>query len=207
MTSLNTIILSLSIAYAMLGVLLLAICVLTRLPWPIKAAVVVVTSAFYVVAFFSTRSLLGWSSVDSLPPRFKLLSARIVEPHSLEGESGAIHLWVEELDDDNRPSGVPRAYRLPYNAKLAERTEAAISASANGKPQGGRTADFGNGEGGQADATAREVTPSMVTTTSGGDPMSGGSLELAPAGSQSQGVSFTPLPPPRMPAKDLAVSP
>jgi len=200
--SLNTIILTLSIVYAMLGVLLLAICLLARLPWPVKAGAVVVTSAFYVLAFFSTRSLLGWSSIDPLPPRFKLLSARIVEPHSLDGEPGAIHLWVEELDDDNRPSGVPRAYRLPYNAKLAERTEAAVSASANGKPQGGRTADFGNGEGGQADAAAREVTPSMATTTSGGDPASGGPLDPAVGGPQSQGVSFTPLLPPRMPAKD-----
>ena len=200
--SLNTIILTLSIVYAMLGVLLLALCLLARLPWPVKAGAVVVTSAFYVLGFYATRSLLGWSSVDPLPPRFKLLSARIVEPHSLEGEPGAIHLWVEELDDDNRPSGVPRAYRLPYNAKLAERTEAAVSASANGKPQGGRTADFGNGEGGQADATAREVTPTMATTTSGGDPASGGPLDSALAGSQSQGLSFTPLLPPRMPAKD-----
>ena len=87
---------------------------------------------------------------------FKLLGARIVEPHSLAGDPGAIHLWVEALDDDNLPSGAPRAYRLPYDAKLAERTEAAVSASAEGKPQGGRTADFGNGEGGVPDATARE---------------------------------------------------
>ena len=106
------------------------------------------TSAFYVVSFFATRGLLGWSSTDPLPPKFKLLGARIVEPHSLEGDPGAIHLWVEALDDDNFPSGVPRAYRLPYDARLAEKTEAAIRASADGKPQGGRTADFGNGQGG-----------------------------------------------------------
>ena len=114
-----------------------------------KAAAIVLTSAFYVVSFFATRGLLGWSSTDPLPPKFKLLGARIVEPHSLEGDPGAIHLWVEALDDDNFPSGVPRAYRLPYDAHLAEKTEAAIRASADGKPQGGRTADFGNGQGGR----------------------------------------------------------
>ena len=108
------------------------------------------TSAFYVVSFFATRGLLGWSSTDPLPPKFKLLGARIVEPHSLEGDPGAIHLWVEALDGDNFPSGVPRAYRLPYDVHLAEKTEAAVRASADGKPQGGRTADFGNGQGGTA---------------------------------------------------------
>ena len=72
---------------------------------------------------------------------------------------------------------MPRAYRLPYNVHLAERTEAAVKASAEGMPQGGRTADFGNGEGGNAEATAREVTPSTITTTGGGDPSSGGPID------------------------------
>ena len=139
------------------------------------------TSTFYVVSFFATRALLGWSSIDPLPPRFKLLHARIVEPHSLAGDPGAIHLWVEAIDDDNCPSGVPRAYRLPYDAKLAERAEAAIKASAKGKPQGGRTADFGTGGGGEAEMTAREVTPSSIATTCGGDPSTGGPLDPAAA--------------------------
>jgi hypothetical protein len=202
MTSPDTVVLWLSIAYALLGVLLLVICIFARIPWPLKAGVVVLTSAFYVVSFFATRGLLGWSSIDPLPPKFKLLGARIVEPHSLDGEPGAIHLWVEALDDDNFPSGVPRAYRLPYNARLAEKTEAAIKASADGKPQGGRTADFGNGEGGLSEATAREITPSTITTTGGGDPSSGGPLDPVFAHGENQTVNFSPLAPPRMPAKD-----
>jgi hypothetical protein len=154
------------------------------------------------VSFYAARGLLGWSSVDPLPPRFKLLHARIVEPHSLAGDPGAIHLWIEAIDDDNRPSGVPRAYRLPYNAKLAERAEAAIKASANGKPQGGRTADLGTGEGGEGQITAREVTPSSITTTGGGDPSNGGPLDPGIAREQSRSIVFSPLPPPRMPLKD-----
>ena len=139
MTSLTTIILGLSIAYTVLGVLLLGACVYTRLPLAVKAGAILVTSAFYVVSFFGTRALLGWSSVDPLPAHFKLLGARIVEPHSLAGDPGAIHLWVEALDDDNRPSGVPRAYRLPYTAKLAEKTEAAVQASAERQAAGRRS--------------------------------------------------------------------
>jgi hypothetical protein len=201
-TNLASDIILLSIAYALLGVLLLVVCIFARIPWPVKAGLIVLTSAFYVVSFFATRGLLGWSSTDPLPPKFKLLGARIVEPHSLEGDPGAIHLWVEALDDDNFPTGVPRAYRLPYNGRLAEKTEAAIRASADGKPQGGRTADFGNGQGGVAEATAREVTPSTITTTGGGDPSSGGPLDPQSAHGENQTINFAPLAPPRMPPKD-----
>ena len=49
---------------------------------------------------------------------------------------------------------------------------------------------------------AREVTPSLLNTTSGCDPASGGPLDAVLGGGQSQGISFTPLLPPRMPAKD-----
>ena len=202
MSNLTDVIIWLSVAYALLGVLLLVICIFARIPWPVKAAAIVLTSAFYVVSFFATRGLLGWSSTDPLPPKFKLLGARIVEPHSLEGDPGAIHLWVEALDDDNFPSGVPRAYRLPYDAHLAERTEAAVRASANGVPQGGRTADFGNGQGGNAQATAREATPSTIITTGGGDPPSGGPIDPQLDNRENQAVNFTPLAPPRMPPKD-----
>jgi hypothetical protein len=202
-TSLASDIIWLSIAYALLGALLLVVCVFARVPWGVKAGLVVLTSAFYVVSFFATRGLLGWSSPDPLPAKFKLLDARIVEPHSLDSEpDGVIHLWVEALDDDNFPSGVPRAYRLPYNVHLAEKAERAVKASANGVPQGGRTADFGSGEGGAAQATAREATPSTIITTGGGDPSSGGPIDPQRDLQQNQAINFTPLPPPRMPPKD-----
>jgi hypothetical protein len=202
MTNFDSVILALAISYALIGALLLALLVYARLPWPAKAAAIVVTSGFYLVSFVGARGLLGWSSRDPLPPRFKLLQARIVEPHSVEGEPGAIHLWVEALGDDNRPSGIPRAYRLPYNAKLAEKTEQAIAASAEGKPQGGRTADFGTGEGGAAEEATRLVTPSTITTTGGGDPSTGSPIDPSFNHGESQSLSFGPLAPPLMPKKD-----
>jgi hypothetical protein len=201
-TSLTDVIIGLSIAYALLGVLLLVICVFAKIPGPVKAGLIVMTSAFYAVSFFATRGLLGWSSTDPLPPKFKLLGARIVEPHSLAGDPGAIYLWVEALDDDNYPTAVPRAFRLPYNTNLAEKTEAAVKASANGLPQGGRTADYGNGQGGNGEATAREATPSTLTTTGGGDPSSGGPIDPQLDNQENQAVNFTPLAPPRAPDKD-----
>ena len=120
MSSLQSTVLCLSIAYAALGVLLLATCLLTRLPWQVKAAAIVVTSTFYVVSFVATRSLLGWSSDDPLPPRFKLLSARIVEPHTRADDPGSIYLWVE----------VNRREQLPE--QRAARPSAALQRPAGG---------------------------------------------------------------------------
>ena len=165
----------------------------------------VVTSAFYIASFVGVRGLLGWATVDRLPAAFKLLQARIVEPHSLEGDPGSIYLWVETLDDGNRPSGVPRAYRLPYRDALAEKTDKAISEIAAGRPQGGRAADFGTGEGGLLEAVREYITPNTIIETSGGDPSTGGDLMATPRPGDE--VSFTPLLPPRMPPKDVCNRP
>jgi len=199
MSNLQSVIVTLSISYALIGALLLVVIVYARLPWPVKALAVVVTSAFYVVSFVATRNLLGWASIDRLPQSFKLLQARIVDPHAVEGDAGSIYLWVEALDEDNRPSGVPRAYRLPYSDALAEKTHAAENAIAAGHPQGGRAADFGTGEGNLIDAAREYILPRTILQTSGGDASTG---EFKAAGGAGDGVSFTPLLPPRMPPKD-----
>ena len=200
MNSLQSIVLMLAISYALIGALLLAVLVYARLPWSAKAAAVVVTSAFYIASFVGVRGLLGWASVDRLPASFKLLQARIVEPHSLEGDPGSIYLWVEALDDGNRPSGIPRAFRIPYSDTLAQKADKAASEIAAGRPQGGRAADFGDGRGSVLQAAREYITPSMILDTSGGDPSTGGGLLAAPRAGDE--VSFTPLLPPRMPPKD-----
>jgi len=198
--SLQSIVLMLAISYALIGALLLAVLVYARVPGSAKAVAVVVTSAFYIASFVGVYGLLGWATVDRLPVAFKLLQARIVEPHSLEGDPGAIYLWVEALDDGNRPSGVPRAYRLPYRDALAEKTDKAISEIAAGRAQGGRAADLGSGQGGLLEAVREYITPNTIMETSGGDPSTGGGLMAPRAGDE---VSFTPLLPPRMPPKDV----
>lgn len=199
MNNLQTVIVTLSVSYALIGALLLLVLVYGRLPWPAKAAAVIVTSAFYVVSFVGSRSLLGWASVDRLPASFKLLQTRIVDPHTVEGDPGSVYLWVEALDDDNRPSGVPRAYRLPYTDALADKTQHASDQIAAGHPQGGRAADFGTGEGGIIDAAREYILPKSIVQTAGGDPSTG---EFKAGQHAGDGVSFTPLLPPRMPPKD-----
>lgn len=201
MSSLQSDILMLSVAYALVGALLLVVLVYARLPWSLKAVAVVVTSSFYIASFLGMRGLLGWASVDRLPPSFKLLQSRIVEPHSLEGDPGAIYLWVEALDEGNRPSGIPRAYRIPYSNRLADKTDKAQSEIAAGRAQGGRAADYGSGEGGLLDSVRAYITPNSIIETSGGDPSTGGGLTAVPQAGDE--VSFTPLLPPRMPPKDV----
>jgi hypothetical protein len=190
----------LSLSYAVVGALLLVVLVYARVPWPAKAAAVIVTSAFYVANFVAVHGLLGWASDDKLPATFKLLQSRVVEPHSLEGDSGSIYLWVEALDDTNRPSGVPRAYRIPYSDTLAEKTDKAASEIAAGHPQGGLAADYGNGEGGLIETGRQFIAPSAVMDMSGGDSSTGGGAAVASRSGEA--VSFTPLLPPRMPPKD-----
>ncbi|WP_315714787.1 MULTISPECIES: hypothetical protein [unclassified Bradyrhizobium] len=199
MSSLQTVIVTLSACYALIGALLLLVLVYARLPWQAKAVAVVITSAFYVGSFAGARGLLGWASVDRLPRSFKVLQVRIVDPHSVEGDPGAVYLWVEALDDDNRPSGVPRAYRIPYSDTLADKAQHAADQIAAGHPQGGRAADFGTGDGGVIDAAREYILPKTIIETAGGDPSTG---EFKAAKNAGDGVSFTPLLPPRMPPKD-----
>jgi hypothetical protein len=197
-SNLQWVIVTLAVAYAVIGALLLIVLVYARLHWSLKAIAVVVTSAFYVVSFGGMRGLLGWATTDRLPASFKLVSARIVEPHSLEGDPGSIYLWVEELDQDNRPSAIPRAFRVPYTDTLAEKTHTAENEIKAGHPQGGRAADFGGGDGTIMDLVREYVTPKTILETSGGDSTTG-EFRPPPAGATAV---FTPLPPPRMPPKD-----
>ncbi|MEZ0219801.1 MAG: hypothetical protein ACAH22_05845 [Tardiphaga sp.] len=199
--SLQTSIIGLSLGYVLLGLLLLLAVVRTRLPWPVKAGAVAVTSAFYVLVFFRTQGLLGWSADDPLPPNFQLLWVRSVEPNIAQGEPGAIHMWVEALDDDNLPSGAPRAYRRPYSTALARKAERARTEIAAGHPQGGRAAQFGSGEG--------ELPPGgppgalFASGEPGGDPSGGGLLDPAFMRGDSQSITFAPMPVPVLPAKDV----
>ena len=140
-------ILGLSVAYALLGTLVLLGVARSGWPWAVKAGMIVLTSAFYVLVFFRTQGLLGWSAITALPARFEVLWVRTIEPDPTNNDPGAIHLWLEALDASNLPSGEPRAYRLPYSARLAHGAEAARVEIQAGHPQGGRAADFGTGEG------------------------------------------------------------
>src|ERR1700681_4967737 len=115
----NAVVLAISVAYVVMAVLLLCMGLTSRFAWWLKGVVIVVTSFFFIESFFATKSLLGWRGTGQLPHRFQLLRTRVVEPHPKLGDPGAIYLWVEELDENNAPSGTPRSFKLRYTVPLA----------------------------------------------------------------------------------------
>ena len=155
----NSVVLAISVAYVVMAVLLLAMGLTSRFTWWIKAAAIVVTSAFFIEAFFATRSLLGWPGTSALPRRFQLLWTRVVEPDPKLGDPGAVFLWIEELDDNNVPSGTPRSYRLKYTPPLADRSNKAKDEIMSGNPQEGTADDV---EGTETSKTDANLTPAAA---------------------------------------------
>jgi hypothetical protein len=198
MIGLQTSVLFLCLAYVLLSALLLLVVARLAIPRMAKIAAILASSIFYVVVFFATEGLLGWSAPVAVPARFQVLWTRVIEPNPARKEPGAIHLWLEELDEANLPSGVPRAYLLPYSAELARRVSAAQEEIEKGHPQGGRAQFFGS-----PSHEARVAGPLNTSAPPGGDPSGGGLLDPAFLGGQSKSVDLVPLPKPVLPPKDV----
>jgi hypothetical protein len=135
-------VLAISIAYVVMGLVLLGMGLTSRFAWWVKAIAIIVTSVFFIEVFYATKGLLGWPATEKLPQRFQLLWARAVEPDAKVGDRGSIYLWIEEIDENNVPSGVPRAYRLPYSRPLSDRVSKARDQIMKGNPQQGSAEDL-----------------------------------------------------------------
>jgi len=189
-------VLAISAAYVVIGVLLLTIGLTSRFAWWVKAAAIVVTSAFFVEAFFATKGMLGWPRAGQLPSRFQLLWVRVVEPDRLSANPGAIYLWIEEVDDNNVPDGVPRSYRLPYSRPLADRSAKARDEIMSGKPQQGLAEDLAGADKEQEAKSDQEQTGNR--TDSGLTTVDLDQFRLL---QQAQRVEFSPMPGPTLPPK------
>ena len=190
-------VLAISAAYVVLGVLLLAIGLGSRFSWWVKAAAVVVTSVFFVEAFFATKSLLGWPRDGALPARFQLLWARVVEPDRKSSNPGAIYLWIEEVDENNVPDGVPRSYRLPYSRPLADKSAKARSEIMSGKPQQGSAEDLSGAE--KQQEAKSDLEQSGARAEPGVSAVDIDQLRLL---QQAQRVEFSPMTGPLLPPKN-----
>ena len=189
--------LGISAAYVVLSLVVLSMGLTSRFAWWVKATTIVVSSAFFVEVFFASKSLLGWpASSTPLPSKFQLLWTRVVEPDVKAGNRGAIYLWVEEVDGNNVPSGLPRSYRLPYSVKLADRTLKARDEIMAGNPQEGLAEDVAEGDPTSAEANAK---PSQQAD--GGITSTGGKVELEGPIDQVPRVEFRPMSNPLLPPK------
>ena len=121
----------------------------------------------------SDTSFRTEAASDSEPPaRFKLHWARVVEPNLLMKEKGHVFLWVEELDDQNFPLGMPRAYALAYDPDLVKKVEVAMGKIKGGEEVAGTVTDDASAEEG-ADATAEDLAREVAEGTRTAGPSSG----------------------------------
>jgi hypothetical protein len=188
--------LAISAAYVVLSLVVLSMGLTSRFAWWVKATTIVVSSGFFVEVFFASKGLLGWPASGALPPKFQLLWTRVVEPDLKAGNRGSIYLWVEEVDGNNVPSGLPRSYRLPYSVKLADRTLKARDEIMAGNPQEGLAEDVAEGDPSSADASAK---PNQQAD--GGVTSTGGKVELEGPIDQVPRVEFRPMSNPLLPPK------
>jgi hypothetical protein len=193
----NAIVIAISVAYVVMAVLLLCMGLTSRFAWWIKAVLIVVTSGFFIESFFATKGLLGWPGTGQLPHRFQLLWTRVVEPDPKLSDPGAIYLWVEELDENNVPSGTPRSYRLKYTPPLADRSNKAKDEIMSGNPQEGTASDL------EATDETNKLDAKLDQQLNGTNRVDDGisKIELEQL-RQAQQVEFRPLSAPPLPAKN-----
>ena len=153
-----------------------------------------VTSLFFVEVFFASKGLLGWPGTGALPAKFQLLWTRVVEPDLKLGNRGAIYLWVEEVDENNVPSGLPRAYGCLIRSSSP--TDAQGARRDHGRPPAGRS---GGGHVRQrldgATQQGAKLQPDGGTSNGGKVEPPQGALERIPR------VEFRPMPMPILPPK------
>jgi hypothetical protein len=190
----NTVVLAISVAYVVIAVLLLCMGLTSRFAWWLKGVVIVVTSVFFIESFFATKGLLGWPGTGQLPHRFQLLWTRVVEPDPKISDPGAIYLWVEELDENNVPSGTPRSFKLVYTQPLADRSNKAKDEIMSGNPQEGTASDM-EGEEMRTEAKLDQMNGPNRPETG----ISNIDIEML---RQAEAVQFRPLSAPPLPPKN-----
>lgn len=107
-------------AYIILGLLLLSINLYSKWSWPVKAATIILTSAFYIITYYSFPPLLGWPTSQHPPSQFRLIAAHVSQPDKESGKKGSVYLWLTEIKNMT-DSPEPRAYELEYSSELHER--------------------------------------------------------------------------------------
>ena len=107
-------------AYILIGLLLLSINLYSKWSWKVKATSIIITSAFYIITYFSFPPLIGWPTTEKLPPQFRLISAHVEQPSKETGKKGFIYLWISEIENMSS-TYAPRAYELEYSNELHEK--------------------------------------------------------------------------------------
>jgi hypothetical protein len=194
----TTTLLAISAAYVVMSVLLLAVGLTSPLRWWVKAAAIIVSSVFFVEVFFSTQSLLGWPGSGRLPGKFQLLWTRVVEPDPKIHDPGAIYFWVEEVDENNVPTGTPRSFRLGYTKPMADKALKAKDEIMSGNPQEGTAEDMDEDQPPPGNLANLPENPNASQTST---PNNIDLTKLGALPEHMQNVVFNPMPHPLLPPK------
>lgn len=139
----NNVFLLLSISYVLLAVFVIWSIFGKRFSAIQKIMISLLLPLVYFLHWSGLQQTKGWPSDQTLPTKFELISADIVEPNQSKKIKGNIHLWIRP--DDN---GAPRAYILPYTRELHKRLFEARQRITEGRAQIGTLSDSGSREGG-----------------------------------------------------------
>lgn len=107
-------------AYILVALLLLSLNLYSKWSWQVKAIGIIITSAFYVISYYSFPPLLGWPTSENLPSQFRLIAAHVEQPNKTTGKEGKVYLWLSEIENMSSTSE-PRAYELQYSNELHEK--------------------------------------------------------------------------------------
>lgn len=121
--------LGIPMAFLILGIIVLWFLIGSKGWWWVKMGVISAALYFGVALWYSLGSYLGWPSHGELPPKFLVYWAFVDEPSKKTDNSGAIYLWIKELESEENNSYLsvlayngrkddPRIYTLPYSKKL-----------------------------------------------------------------------------------------
>ena len=124
--------LGLALAYVLLAGLLLLAVLRSDIRAASKLILVIACAGFYIWHFQSLQAWRGWPATDRLPAHFELIDSVTVEPDSGNGESGAIYVWIRDLDAD---SPLPRAYRFDYEKALHRQVDDSLRRQREGSYQ------------------------------------------------------------------------
>jgi len=144
-------------AYALVAALLLLLLLATRLPFVLKTLATFATCGMILWTYQAVGDLRGLPADSEPPARFKLHWARVVEPNLLMKEKGHVFLWLEELDELNFPTGLPRAYALAYDSELVKKVQVAMGKIQDGEEVSGTISDAAQEISETAEALAEKV--------------------------------------------------
>lgn len=163
-------ILLISGAYGVVSAILLLILLAARVHLALKAGATLAVAALIPWTYHAIGELRGLPTDSRPPAHFKLHWARVVEPNLLMKEKGHVFLWLEELDAQNFPSGLPRAYALAYDPDLVKAVEVAMGKIQKGEDVAGTISDTPPEDFGD---TAQELSEELVEGLRPAGPSSG----------------------------------